>query len=230
MHPSHLIVTSPPDSRPLRATLQASFHRILWSLRVRGDDPPKAAPVIFGGVLKEGTSPLARRLLQDQMIWEIVQSQAPNKVLWSVPPTVDPAEQLLPRSYWSALSLLLSGYCSLLSVDWADDPTCPDCHATDLTVTYLFSCPTHPTDLAPGDVWTAPLQVNQFLAGLPQFSDLLTSLQVNFDPPLNHHSSRCPSPLAVPAGPIHLSSSLIFLFHLIDPPPPPLTYPTTTSL
>ena len=26
LHPSHLIVTSPPDPRPLRATVQASYH------------------------------------------------------------------------------------------------------------------------------------------------------------------------------------------------------------
>ena len=39
LHPCHLIVTSTPDRRPLRATLQASYHRILRSLRVRSDYP-----------------------------------------------------------------------------------------------------------------------------------------------------------------------------------------------
>ena len=29
----------PPDPRPFRATLQASYHRTLRCLRVRGDDP-----------------------------------------------------------------------------------------------------------------------------------------------------------------------------------------------
>ena len=33
----------------------------------------------------------------------------------------------------------------------ADDLTCPDCHASNRTVAHLFSCPTHPMDLAPGD-------------------------------------------------------------------------------
>ena len=38
--PSHLIVTSPPTPAPTpRATLQASYHRSLRGLRVRGDDP-----------------------------------------------------------------------------------------------------------------------------------------------------------------------------------------------
>ena len=94
--------------------------------------------------------------------------------LWLPPSPIDPAEQLLPRSYRSALSQLRSGHCSRLqayrhSVGWADDPTCPDCRSTYHTVAHLFSCPTHPTDPAPGDMWTAPLQVAQFLAGLPQF-------------------------------------------------------------
>ena len=35
-------------------------------------------------------------------------------------------------------------------------------------------------DLAPGDIWAAPLQVDQFLAGLPQFTDL-PPLQIDFD-------------------------------------------------
>ena len=38
MHPSHLIVTSHPDS-PLMTTLQASFHHILRGLRVSGEGP-----------------------------------------------------------------------------------------------------------------------------------------------------------------------------------------------
>ena len=38
------------------------------------------------------------------------------------------------------------------SVGWADDPTCPDCHATDHTVVHIFSRPTYPTE----DMWTAP--------------------------------------------------------------------------
>ena len=40
------------------------------------------------------------------------------------------------------------------------------------TVAHLCSCPTHAIDLAPGDMWPAPLQVPQFLVGLPHFSDL----------------------------------------------------------
>ena len=82
---------SPPDSHPLRATLQALYHRILRGLRVRSDDP-NAPPLIFGSVLEEGAYLLTRRLLLGQMIKLIVWSQAPNKVAMATPPPIDPAE------------------------------------------------------------------------------------------------------------------------------------------
>ena len=57
--PSHLIVTSTPVER---GALQASYHRTLRGLRVRGDDS-NASTLIFRGVLEKGAYPLARRLL-----------------------------------------------------------------------------------------------------------------------------------------------------------------------
>ena len=135
------------------------------------------------------------------MIWAIVRSQVSNKVLRAVPPPVDPAEQLLPLSYIFAVSHLHSGYFSRLqtkrhSVGWANDTNIP----------HLFSCPTHPTDLVPGDMWMAPLQVAQFLADLPQFANL-PPLQIDF---INSfHLSLSPlalSSLRPSAGPLHLTS------------------------
>ena len=110
MHPSYLIVTSHPDLCPLRASLQASYHHILRGPWVRSQNP-NASPLIFGGVLEEGTYLLARRLLRRQMIEEIVRSHSPNKVLMATLPPIDPVEQLLYWSYRSALSQLQSGYC-----------------------------------------------------------------------------------------------------------------------
>ena len=141
--------------------------------------------LIFGGVLQEGAYPLARRLLRGCTAEETARSQAPNKGLMASPPPIDPAKQLLPRSYCSALSQLRSGHCLRLRsyrhfIGWADDPTCLDCRSTDHTVAHLFRCHTHPTDLAPGNMWTEPLQVAQFLAGLPQFNDL-PPLHIDFD-------------------------------------------------
>ena len=56
LHPSHLIVTSPPDPRPLRSTLQASYHRTLRGLRVRGDDP-NPLPHLRGACWKTALTP-----------------------------------------------------------------------------------------------------------------------------------------------------------------------------
>ena len=119
LHPSHLIVTSPPDPRPFRATFQASYRRILRGLRVRSEET-NAPPL-----------PLTRHLLRGRMIERIVRSQVPNNVLMATSPPIDPTEQLLSRSKGSTFSQLRSFYCSRLqfyrhSVGWASDPNCPD--------------------------------------------------------------------------------------------------------
>ena len=101
----------------------------------------------------------------------------PNNVLLGPPPEVDPSERMLPRPYRSTLSQLRSGYCSRLQsylhrVGRAPSPACPDCGSAPHTTEYLFSCPESPTDLAPADLWTAPLQAAQFISSIPAFSDL----------------------------------------------------------
>ena len=84
---------------------------------------------------------------------------------------------MLPRPYRSTLSQLRSGYCSKLQsylhrVGRAPTPACPDCGSAPHTTEHLFSCPESPTDLAPADLWTAPLQAAQFISSIPAFSDL----------------------------------------------------------
>ena len=182
--------------------------------------PRRAPPVIIGGVLEVGTYRLARRLRRGRMIGEIVWSQTPNKVLLAVPPLVDLAEQLLPRYYRSALSQLCSDYCHQLqsyrrSVGWANDSTCPDCHAADHMVAHLFSCPTHPTDLAPGGCVGGTSPDSPIPGGPPT---------VCRTAPLHCRSTFIPflllpsfppsalSPLWNTAGPLH-----------VHPPPPFLT-------
>ena len=186
LHPSHLIGS--PPSNPASSGLPSRPHITALSEACELEvTTPNAPTLIYGGVLEEGTYPLARRLFQGRMIEEPSGLRRPTRHSWPIPPPspIDPAEQLLPWSYRSALSQHCSGHCSRLmsyrhSVGWADDPTFPDCRSTDHTVAHLLSCPTHRTDLAPGNMWTAALQLAQFLAGLPQFSDLLP-LQIDFD-------------------------------------------------
>ena len=201
MHPSQLMVTSPPDlsGLPSRPHFTASSE----ACKLDVTTPTTLLSSLVASWRRALTYPLARHLLQGWMIGEIVWSQEPNKVLWAVPQPVDPAEQLLPQSYRCALCQIRSTYCSWLMsfrhyVGWANDPTCSDCHATDHTVALISP------HMDPGDMWTA--QVPQFLAGFTQFSDLST-LQVDFDSfPLNLHSCRCPPSLATLAGPLHILS------------------------
>ena len=80
LQPLHLSHLPPPHPRPLRATLQASYHSTPRGLLVRGDDP-NAPPPSSSGRDGRGRPLLGRRLLQGQMIEETVRSQARNKVL-----------------------------------------------------------------------------------------------------------------------------------------------------
>ena len=142
----HTPVTSPLAPRPLRATLQASYHRTPRGLRVRGDNPNAPPPLIFGGVLEEGAYPLAKCL-----------HPGPDDRGDHPPP---PLQLTQPNNCYhchsaAPLSQLRSDHCSRLqayrhSVGWADDTTCTDCSSIDHTVAHLFSCPSHPTDLTSG--------------------------------------------------------------------------------
>ena len=149
-HPSLLWAIDPHQGLPPDegVPLHASYHCILKGLQVRSDDP-NSPPLIFGDVLEEGAN-------HRWMIEEIVQSQAPNKVLMETPPP--PFQYTQPKNCCPSLTEVPSPRSNLvtaqgsshhtLSVGWADDPTCPDGRSTNLTVAQLFSCPTHPTDLA----------------------------------------------------------------------------------
>ena len=98
-------VTHFPNPPLLKATLQGTYHRILRDLWVRGDEPNAPLPSLsLEDVLGEGSYHLPRPLLRTWMIWEIVWFQASNKVLWASLPPLDPAEQLLPQFFRTALS------------------------------------------------------------------------------------------------------------------------------
>jgi len=188
-HPSHSLVTTYTGPRLMKPTLQSTYMRHLRRLLGSPDEVDDTPPIIFGGVLSEGTYPTARRRLRASAVARTTAAQPDNRVLLARPPPVDLAETLLPRAHRSILSQLRSGHCSRLasyrhSVGWSESPLCPDCLAVDHTVAHIFSCPVSPTDLAPADLWTAPLQVAQFLSRLSTFSDLPPlQLDFTFQPP-----------------------------------------------
>ena len=140
-------------------------------------EDPNPPTVIFECVLGESTYPLVIRLLRAQMIGETIQYQAPNKVLLPPPPSSS-----LP-SRTTALSVLqvspLPASIKQLHI-LGRRFHIPDCLSANHTVLHLFNCPSYPKDLAPGDMWAAPLRITQFLAGLPQFANL-PQQQIVFD-------------------------------------------------
>ena len=145
--------------------------------RILGRPQGRRPPPLFGGVLREGSYGVAKARLKAAAVSTTLQAAPLNKVLLAPPPDVDPSERVLPRPYRSALSQLRSGYCSRLQtylhrVGRAPSEVCPDCASAPHTTEHLFFCPERPTDLAPADLWTAPLQVGSFLASTPSFADL----------------------------------------------------------
>ena len=136
---------------------------------------------MFGGILRAGSYGVAKTRLKTDAVNATLRAAPPPQQSPSgpspPPPEVDPAERMLPRSYCSTLSQLRSGYCSRLQsylhrVGRAPSPACPECGSAPHTTEHLFSCPESPTDLAPADLWTAPLQAAQFISSIPAFSDL----------------------------------------------------------
>ena len=116
--------------------------------------------------------------------------------------------------------LLLRAHIELCSqqffaIGWADEPSCPDCHSTNNTVAHLFSCPTHPTELAPRESYvgdTPPGSSVPSSAICPHCRSILIFFFLNPHPP----------PLAVSSwasrgGGTTSSSSHPFTPHLISP-------------
>ena len=69
------------------------------------------------------------------------------------------------------------------------DPLCPDYQIENASVSHLFDCPAHPTQLTPSDLWTQPYEVARFLNSIPAFSHLPT-----IGPPPQRRQRRRPPP------------------------------------
>ena len=154
----------------MRHTLQSRYMGALMDLTTTD-----GSPLLVGGAIDNYAT--ARRLLRRDAVEKYIDQRPLNGVLLAQAPDIDPTETLLLRAHRSTLSQLRSGYCSRLasyrhSVGWIESPLCPLCRTAKHTVPHLFSCPEAPTDLAPADLWTSPIQSLLYLLTLPSFSDL----------------------------------------------------------
>ena len=178
---------------------------------------------------ERGSNPIAKSLLQTRLIGKIVRSQVPNTGLWpSLSQSTKPNSWCLdtwghpfPSSFPATNCARLQHYRHF--VGWAYDPTSHDCHSANYTVVYFFvSCPTHPKDLAPGNMWATSHQVAKLLADIPHFTDI-PPFQIDFDsipfwspiPPGHLLLTQAPPPLA---RPLHLSSPHIQVTHILCGP------------
>ena len=163
-HPSHGIVTLESGPRPMKNTLQSVFLPSIAHLLHHGSTPPGE----LGHVLSA---------IHSETVLRHLETVGPNRVLNEPAPEVSEAELGLPRAYRSVLSQLRSGFCRHLNdfshrIGLSVISACPSCGAGPHTVRHLFSCPAHPTTLTTRSLWTEPVGVASYLAGLPFFGHL----------------------------------------------------------
>ena len=163
-HPSHSLVTRPPDPRDKKATLQSRFLKSL-------------SPYLTNGTLPLDSYKQTIKSIHTSSVKNAISQAEPNPVLGVRPPVIDPSETTLPRPTRTTLSQLRSSYCRRLRsyqnrINPSISPTCPYCNQTDQTSSHLFNCRTYPTNLSPLDLWKDPIQVANFLYTHPDFIDL----------------------------------------------------------
>ena len=106
--------------------------------------------------------------IHTKSVQHYLENSNPNKVLNSLPPTINQEEKLLPRSVRSELARLRSGYSRLLNSYLSRiDPTianmCPLCQETPHDTHHIFNCSKNQTDLTVINLWTKPKLVAHFL-------------------------------------------------------------------
>ena len=171
-HPSWLAV-SPMTlrPRPMKHLLQSKYYNLLHN------NINQPNQILFNDALPHVSYPVARRRLRACAVSHTIEASTPNRVLMGPPPEIDPSEELLPRAFRSTLAQLRSGFCRYLNsysfrIGTSDSNLCPDCGTSEHSTPHIFSCPSHPTDLSPVDLWVAPLEVAAFIAPIPCFQDL----------------------------------------------------------
>ena len=174
-HPSHDCVKLPIGDRLVKHSLRSRFSEDIR--RILGQNIGRTPAPMYGGILRAGSYGAAKTRLKTDAVNATLRPPPKKKVLLGPPLEVDPSERLLPRPYRSTVSQLRSGYCSRLQsylhrVGRAPSPACPDCGSTPHTMDHIFFCLRSPTDLAPTDPWTAPLQAALFISSIPSFANL----------------------------------------------------------
>ena len=191
-HPSHAIVTRNSGPRTIKTSLQSKFL-------------PSIAHHLTNGITSPDDYDNIITSLHTEAVQSAIQSFPPHRFLHQVPPPINPEELTLPRPFRTTLAQLRSGHCKALSgyraeIGLSNDPLCPSCRGDTHDPPHLFSCPSHPTDLVPVDLWGRPARAATFLSTLP-FFDYLPSLQLTTTSASSSSSLPPPPPEPPPTPP-----------------------------
>ena len=191
-HPSHNVALAQPGPRGIKATLRSAFFTPNFYRTYTNTGTPS-------GVIPTSTYKSTIKQIHTDVVSRTMAGLPANKVLNTRPPLISIEEQSLPRAHRVTLSRLRSGTSpALLSYQAAigDSPTdrCPSCGLAAHTSSHVFSCPRHPTDLTPLDLWRRPVEVSDFLEGLPFFSLPQRRRPPPEPPPPNHPPDPPPAP------------------------------------
>ena len=172
-HPSFPIVTADSGPRTVKQTLQRRY--IGEVERYTGEATQIADAAI------------ARQLIHRGAVGESIEARGTNRVLGITAPAIDPTERELPRKTRRLLAQMRSGFCIALNdyrhrIGLSTTSICPCCRQDEHTVQHVFECPEYPTTLQPMDLWLRPVDVAEFLRGLP-FIELTESRRPPPEPP-----------------------------------------------
>ena len=164
-HVSNLYVKLDKGRRDLRDTLRSKCINDVQPFLDENGDLPR-------GSYNEVKSQLHTNIVRDA-----INRSAPNRVLGRCPPEIHDSEKYLQRAHRVTLSQLRSGHCARLRdyqlrIGKIVSDLCPECNTVSDTVSHLFSCPSHPTNLTTEDLWKRPWDVVNHLSGLQAFAFL----------------------------------------------------------
>ena len=159
-HPSYPIVTADPGPRNMKKTLLRCYRQQVE------DHMEEDGTVVDAAA--------ARSEIHSAAVVRSIEAKAPNRVLGTPAPAIDPEEEQLQRKTRRTLSQLRSGFCPSLEdyrhrIGLSESGICPCCRREEHTVQHVFECPDHPTDLRPLDLWLRPVSAAEFLRTLPFF-------------------------------------------------------------
>ena len=122
----------------------------------------------FSETWRSLTAPTSRLPKSPFDQWWTPPNLAPNRVLGTLPPGINPEIMTMDRTTWSELSQLWNGFSKLLNsylhrLDEDIPDEWQDGSSSQHDTAHLFACRANPTDLKPASLWSSPFEAGNFL-------------------------------------------------------------------